>query len=102
PLTFSPPKAPPISAPLVGMLTLTIPQSDPLGPSHWKQQRTLKTCPRFCVKRLLESPCSTSLFQAMAWSTSWHLSTYTMGANVSRCTTGASWARPVTMVGSTK
>lgn len=25
------PKAPPISAPLVGMLTLTMPQSDPLG-----------------------------------------------------------------------
>lgn len=25
------PKAPPISAPLVGMLTLTIPQSDPFG-----------------------------------------------------------------------
>ncbi|CAN7988653.1 unnamed protein product [Ixodes pacificus] len=100
PPTFSPPKAPPISAPLVGMLTLTIPQSDPL--ERECGECTLKTCPRFWVKRLLDRPCSTSLFQAMAWSRSWHLSTYTMGAKVSRCTTGASWARPVTMVGSTK
>lgn len=29
PVSFSPPKAPPISAPLVGMLTFTMPQSDP-------------------------------------------------------------------------
>jgi hypothetical protein len=35
PVCFSPPKAPPISAPLVPMLTLTIPQSDPFGPSHY-------------------------------------------------------------------
>ena len=34
PVAFSPPNAPPISAPDVGMLTLTIPQSDPLGPIH--------------------------------------------------------------------
>jgi len=34
PVAFSPPKAPPISAPEVGMLMFTIPQSDPLGPSH--------------------------------------------------------------------
>lgn len=31
PVSFSPPKAPPISAPDVGMLTFTIPQSLPLG-----------------------------------------------------------------------
>ena len=31
PVSFSPPKAPPISAPEVGMFTLTIPQSLPLG-----------------------------------------------------------------------
>lgn len=31
PVSFSPPKAPPISAPFVGIFTLTIPQSDPFG-----------------------------------------------------------------------
>lgn len=31
PVAFSPPKAPPISAPFVGMFTLTIPQSLPRG-----------------------------------------------------------------------
>ncbi len=35
PVYFSPPKAPPISAPLVGILTFTMPQSDPLGPIHY-------------------------------------------------------------------
>ena len=34
PVSFSPPKAPPISAPLVGIFTLTIPQSEPVGPVH--------------------------------------------------------------------
>ena len=36
PVSFSPPKAPPISAPFVGMFTLTIPQSEPDGPVHLK------------------------------------------------------------------
>lgn len=31
PVSFSPPKAPPISAPLVGIFTLAMPQSDPFG-----------------------------------------------------------------------
>lgn len=34
PVSFSPPKAPPISAPEVPILTLTIPQSEPKGPVH--------------------------------------------------------------------
>jgi len=34
PVCFSPPNAPPISAPFVGILTLTIPQSEPLWPVH--------------------------------------------------------------------
>ena len=35
PLNFhSPPNAPPISAPEVGMLTFTMPQSEPRGPIH--------------------------------------------------------------------
>ena len=62
-LTHSP-KAPPISAPLVGMLTLTIPQSDPAGPS----QRNM--FPRLVVNIELVSPWSTSLFQAIASSIS--------------------------------
>ena len=62
-LTHSP-KAPPISAPLVGMLTLTMPQSDPAGPS----QRNM--FPRLVVNIELVSPWSTSLFQAIASSIS--------------------------------
>ena len=34
PVAFSPPNAPPISAPLVGIFKLTMPQSEPLGPTH--------------------------------------------------------------------
>jgi len=36
PVSFSPPKAPPISAPDVPMLRFTIPQSEPVGPIHLK------------------------------------------------------------------
>merc|ERR1712112_112310 len=69
PVCFSPPKAPPISAPLVGMFTLTRPQSEPLGPIHlWMAVMSL-------VKRLLDRPCFTSLFHAMPSSTLLHLST---------------------------
>ena len=39
PVAFSPPNAPPISAPEVGMLTLTMPQSDPKGPIHWNERK---------------------------------------------------------------
>lgn len=76
PVCFSPPKAPPISAPLVGMLMLTMPQSDPFGPSHYLQEKilfvisphrlsvviakvaqvTLNIWPRFCVNKLEERP----------------------------------------------
>jgi hypothetical protein len=41
PVCFSPPKAPPISAPEVGMFTLTIPQSDPFGPIHYKKKQKI-------------------------------------------------------------
>jgi hypothetical protein len=36
PVYFSPPNAPPISAPEGPMFTFTMPQSDPNGPSHLK------------------------------------------------------------------
>lgn len=35
PVCFSPPNAPPISAPFVGILTLIMPQSEPFGPIHY-------------------------------------------------------------------
>lgn len=62
PVSFSPPKAPPISAPFVGMLTFTMPQSEPAGPVHLKMFAGLD------VKRLLDRPCLTELFSAMACS----------------------------------
>ena len=36
------PNAPPISAPLVGMLTFTIPQSDPFGLQHKQAKQTIQ------------------------------------------------------------
>lgn len=50
PVYFSPPKAPPISAPEGPMFTLTIPQSEPKGPTH------LKALDMSFVKRLLLRP----------------------------------------------
>ena len=38
-MALLPPKAPPISAPEVGMFTLTSPQSEPRGPSHCEKNR---------------------------------------------------------------
>lgn len=47
PVAFSPPKAPPISAPLVGIFTFTIPQSLPCGLHHiW--MKTIKHCSLKC------------------------------------------------------
>jgi hypothetical protein len=57
---MKPPNAPPISAPLVGIFTFTIPQSEPFGPTH------LNRLPMFWVKRLLDKPWSTSLFHRIA------------------------------------
>lgn len=45
PVAFSPPKAPPISAPEVGMFTFTIPQSEPLGPIHCKETKKKPSAP---------------------------------------------------------
>ena len=50
PVSFSPPKAPPISAPDGPMLTFTIPQSEPNGPTH------LKALLIFFVNKLLLKP----------------------------------------------
>lgn len=50
PVSFSPPKAPPISAPDVPMLTLTIPQSDPI---HSQIFHTIRSCPSVSVTQIL-------------------------------------------------
>jgi hypothetical protein len=63
PVSFSPPKAPPISAPEVPMFTLASPQSDPLGP------RKISACLRSVVKMDDDSPWGTSFWMAMAFST---------------------------------
>ncbi len=55
PVYFSPPKAPPISAPEGPIFTLTIPQSEPNGPNH------LNAFDIFCVNRLELNPCGTLL-----------------------------------------
>ena len=64
PVSFSPPKAPPISAPEVPMLTLTIPQSEPLADMKRSASASSE------VKIADESPCGTALFSAIASSNS--------------------------------
>ena len=60
PVSFSPPNAPPISAPLVPALTLAMPQSLP------EPERNNSACLMLSVKMELERPWSTPLFIAMA------------------------------------
>jgi len=55
PVSFSPPKAPPISAPEVPMLQFTIPQSLPVGPVQ------LNKFYRFLLNMVDERPCGTLL-----------------------------------------
>jgi len=92
---LDPPKAPPISAPEVPMLTLAIPQSDPMA------ERKVSATLRDSVKMDEERPCRTPLFTAMASAKSSTSMMYRIGAKVSSWTMGASF--PIlTMVGSTK
>jgi len=95
PVAFSPPKAPPISAPFVGILTFTIPQSLPFGLVHkWIFFKSE-------VKRLDDNPSSTSLLYEIASSIVSILITYNIGANVSTFTILASCFIEM-IVGSTK
>jgi hypothetical protein len=55
-VSFSPPNAPPISAPLVPMFTFAIPQSLPRCDRKYSASRTCS------VKIAEESPCGTSLW----------------------------------------
>ena len=60
PVSFSPPNAPPISAPEVPMLTLAIPQSDPSAARKRSASRMSR------VKIAEERPWGTALFSAIA------------------------------------
>ena len=60
PVSFSPPNAPPISAPEVPMLTLAMPQSEPVA------ERNCSASRRFMVKMDEERPWGTSLWRASA------------------------------------
>jgi hypothetical protein len=63
-VSFSPPNAPPISAPLGPMLTFAIPQSLP------DTDRKRSASRRSLVKMHDDSPCGTSLWSAIASSSS--------------------------------
>lgn len=68
PVSFSPPNAPPISAPLVPRFTLAMPQSEPVA------ARNASEAPMVRVKIAEESPCRTSFWMRIASSsdsTSW-------------------------------
>jgi len=95
PVSFSPPKAPPISAPDGPMFTLTIPQSLPLGPVHLKMFYT------FWVKMELDNPYGTPLLMAIPSSKDSHLITYMTGAKSSSLRILACLSM-ATIVGSTK
>jgi hypothetical protein len=94
-VAFSPPKAPPISAPDVPTFTLAMPQSDPAADSHRSAERTS------VVKRLLDRPWGTALLSATASSRLSTSNTCRMGAKISSATTGMS-GRERTSAGSTE
>jgi len=95
PVSFSPPKAPPISAPEGPILTLTIPQSDPFAPTH------LSVFYKFYVNNDELNPYGTELFIMIPSSKLLHLSIYTIGTNNSSFTIGA-FQSISTIVGYTK
>ncbi len=77
PVSFSPPKAPPISAPEVLELTFIIPQSEPLGPTH------LNTFYISFVNKLEDKPYGTPLLYCIAYSKLSNLNTYRIGIKFS-------------------
>src|SRR5574340_538688 len=95
PVSFSPPKAPPISAPEVPILTLAMPQSLP------SCDRKYSACFRLVVKIADDSPCGTLLCKCTASSSVLQLRRYRMGAKVSVFTI-SDWLGTRTIVGSTK
>ena len=94
-MAFSPPKAPPISAPEVPTLTFAMPQSEPVAESHASADR------RSVVNRLLESPWETELLTATASSRLSTVNTCRIGAKISSAQIGISGVER-TIAGSTK
>src|SRR5438876_130611 len=80
PVCFSPPNAPPISAPLVPVFTFAIPQSLPAALMNLSASRAS------FVKMDEVNPCGTSLWIAIASSKSRYVIKYSSGPNVSCCT----------------
>ena len=77
PVSFSPPKAPPISAPLVPIFTFAIPQSLP------SELRNNSASLMSLVKIELLRPCLTLFCISIASAKFLNLLTYKIGANVS-------------------
>src|SRR3970040_3209463 len=81
PVSFSPPKAPPVSAPEVPMFTLAIPQSEPTTDKNNSASRKL------LVMIADDNPCATPFWIAIASITSpEYFNKYNTGAKVSCCT----------------
>ena len=98
PVSFSPPNAPPISAPDVPMLTLAMPQSLP----DRREKRSRRRAHR-CVKIADDNPCGTPLFCAIASSSAVERASRRGSARRSRAARRRiALRRPVTIVGSTK
>src|SRR6185312_6765531 len=96
PVSFSPPNAPPISAPEVPMLTLAMPQSLPIADRYCSADF------RLCVKIADDNPCGTSVCMPIASSSVLNGITYRIGAKVSVCTISSEFLTPAMIVGSTK
>src|ERR1700749_2586296 len=80
PVSFSPPNAPPISAPEVPIFTLAMPQSEPAHDKNSSASRKL------VVIIADDNPCGTPFCKDIASSTVLYLIKYKIGANVSCCT----------------
>src|SRR4029450_3574393 len=84
PVSFSPPKAPPISAPLGPGLTLARPQSGAAGGRDRAAGESNRSAERkLSVKIALDRPCGTALWAAMAASRESTSNRYRIGAKVS-------------------
>jgi hypothetical protein len=86
PVSFSPPKAPPISAPEVPILTFAIPQSEPHA------DKKLSVSERLAENTEEERPCFTLFCILIASQISpLYLRRYKIGAKVSFCTVAYSF-----------
>ena len=83
PVYFYPPNAPPIYAPEGPILTLTIPQSEPCGPTH------LNALDMFWVNKLLLNPWGTLLLSSIAYSKLEYFWTKRIGQKYYYCKNGA-------------